>query len=374
MRKWIFIFIPLIFVYLSSEAQENVSCNQLLADAREAYSAGMVEIVPELLLPCLEPGGLTGTPKQEAYKLVINAYLFDYLPEEADSLMDRFVEEFPQYKTTIADPAEFSGLFESHLAALGITQAVVAMEPPEPEPVKEEEDKEIEKKTKVKVPFVYENSIGFLLGVNGSFPQITQRYSVGNPTGSVGSFGMMPGFQGGALINLVLNRSIEVTFGLVYSQTKFRFTDTPFPFTSYDYEETQSHLQIPASILFKLNPKTKGASIYLRLGIVGDFLLSASGQGTRTYEGSTDKVVVGKTTISDSRTRLNLLGDAGLGLRIPFEKSFLFMEAGFKAGFIKSNKAENRYRNDDLVWLLYHVDSDYWVMQFSFSAGMAWNL
>ena len=48
MRKWIFIFIPLILVYLSSEAQENVGCNQLLADAKEAYSAGMVEIVPEL--------------------------------------------------------------------------------------------------------------------------------------------------------------------------------------------------------------------------------------------------------------------------------------------------------------------------------------
>jgi len=373
MRKWIFIFISLIFVYLSSEAQENVGCNQLLADAREAYSAGMVEIVPELLLPCLEPGGLTGTPKQEAYKLVINAYLFDYLPEEADSLMDRFVEEFPQYKTTDADPAEFTGLFESHLAALGISQEVVAEEPSDPEPVKEEEQK-IEKKTKTKGPFIYENSIGFVLGVNGSFPQITERYSLGNPLGSEGSFGMMPGFQGGALLNLILNRSMEATFGLVYSQTKFRFTDTPFPFTSYDYEETQSHLRIPASILFKLNPETKGASIYLRLGIVGDYLLSASGQGTRTYEGSTDQVEVEETTISESRTRLNLLGDAGLGLRIPFEKSFMFVEAGFNAGIIKNNKAENRYKNDDLVWLLYHVDSDYWVMQFSFSAGMAWNL
>jgi len=373
MRKWIFIFIPLILVYLSSEAQQNVGCNQLLADAREAYSAGMVEIVPELLLPCLESDGLTGISKQEAYKLAINAYLFDYLPEEADDLMDRFVEEFPQYKTTDADLAEFTALFESHLAALGITQEVVVEEPSDPEPVKEE-DKESVKKVKIKTPFIYENSMGFSMGVNGSFPQITQRYSIGNPLGSVGSFEMMPGFQGDVIINLVLNKSMEATFGLVYSQAKFRFTDTPFPFTSYEYEETQSHLQIPASLLFKLNPKTKGASLYLRLGIIGDYLLSASGQGTRTYEGSTDQVVVEKTTISDSRTRLNLLGNAGIGLRIPFEKSFMFMEAGFNAGIIKSNKAENRYKNDDLVWLLYHVDSDYWLMQFNFNVGMAWNL
>ncbi len=370
MRKWIFIFFPLIFVYLSSEAQENVGCNQLLADAREAYSAGMVEIVPELLLPCLEPGGLTGTPKQEAYKLVINAYLFDYLPEEADSLMDRFVAEFPQYQTTGADPAEFTGLFESHLVAMGITEEVVTEDPADTEPVKEKS----EKKTKIKTPFVYENSMGFILGVNGSFPQIIERYSVGNPVNSEGSFGMMPGFQAGALMNLILNRSMEASFGLFYNQTKFRFTDTPFPFTSYDYEESQSHLQIPASIIFKLNPETNGASLYLRFGIVGDYLLSATGQGTRSYVGSTEQVVVGETTISDSRTRLNLLGNAGLGMRIPFEKSFMFMEAGFKAGLIKSNNAENRYKNDDLVWLLYHVDSDYRVLQFSFSAGMAWNL
>jgi hypothetical protein len=84
--------------------------------------------------------------------------------------------------------------------------------------------------------------------------------------------------------------------------------------------------------------------------------------------------VVEKTTISDSRTRLNLLGNAGLGLRIPFEKSFMFMEAGVNAGIIKSNTADYRYKNDDLVWLLYHVDSDYWLMQFNFSVGMAWNL
>lgn len=373
MRKWIFIFFPLIFLYLSSEAQQNVGCNQLLADAREAYAAGMVEIVPELLLPCLEPGGLTGTPKQEAYKLVINAYLFDYLPEEADSLMDQFVEEFPRYEPTESDPAEFTLLFESHLAALGVSKEIVTQIPDNPEPV-QNEAKKSERPARTKVPFVYENSMGFLLGANGSFPQIIERYSLGNPASSQGSFGMKPGFMVGAVMNLVLNKSMEACFGLVYNQSRFSFTDTPFPFTSYEYEETQSHLQIPASLLIKLNPKTKGSSLYLRLGIVGDYLLTANGQGTRNYLASTEQVVVDKTSLSDSRTRLNLLGEAGLGLRIPFEKSFMFLEAGFKAGLVKSNKPENRYQNDDLVWLLYHVDSDYRLLQFSFSAGMAWNL
>ena len=128
MRKWMIVFVPLIFFYLSSEAQENVSCNQLLEDAKEAYSAGMIEIVPELLLPCLEPGGLTGTAKLEAYKLVINAYLFDYLPVEADSLMDDFVAEYPGYITEDTDPAEFTHLFDAHKQALAAAGVVVEEE------------------------------------------------------------------------------------------------------------------------------------------------------------------------------------------------------------------------------------------------------
>ena len=127
MRKWILIFIPLFLWFQSSAAQDVVGCTQLLEDAKEAYSAGMVELVPELLLPCLESGGFTGTPKQEAYKLVINAYLFDYLPEEADSLMNDFVEDFPDYRARENDPAEFALLLETHLLAKGIDPSVFTM-------------------------------------------------------------------------------------------------------------------------------------------------------------------------------------------------------------------------------------------------------
>jgi len=372
MRKWMIIFVPLIFIYLSSEAQENVGCNQLLEDAKEAYSAGMVEIVPDLLLSCLEPGGLSGTAKMEAYKLVINAYLFDYLPEEADSLMDDFVMEYPGYIPEDSDPAEFTLLFEAHRQALadaGVKVQEVPDEEPEPE-----EKPDREKKTKRSTPFVYENSMGFLLGGTGTFPQIIERYSVGDPALSEGSFGLIPGFQGGMNLNLILNRSMEASFALIYNQTSFSFSDAPFSFTSYEYKESQSHLQVPASLLFKLNPDSKGACIYLRLGIVGDYLLSASASGTRTYEQALADVVVDKTTITDSRTRLNLLGMAGLGIRIPFEKSFLFFEARVTSGIFKSNKEENRYPNDDLLWLLYHVDSDFRTHQLSLSTGIAWNL
>lgn len=373
MRKWIFILIPLCIGYQSVIAQDLVGCTQLLEDAKEAYAAGMVELVPDLLLPCVESGNLTGNPRREAYKLLINAYLFDYLPEEADSLMNDFIDEFPDYRAQAADPSEFVLLLETQLRARGIdpSQALVS-------DVQVADDRDrvqpVESRVRYKPPFIYGNSMGFQMGGNMTMPWIVERYSIGDPALDEGSFGIAPGFQLGASMNLLLNQGIEASFGLQYNLTRFSYTASPLPFSTYDYNESQHHLQLPASILFKLNPESTGTSVYLRVGIVADYLLAASGDGTRSYSEALKDVVVEKTKITDSRARINLLGMAGLGVRIPFEKAFMFMEAGFTSGIFLVNRAENRYDNQDLTWLIYHVDSDFRSHQLGLSLGMAWNL
>ena len=373
MCKWILIIISLCLGCHSLVAQDVVGCTQLLEDAKEAYAAGMVELVPELLLPCIESGGMTGTTKQEAYKLLINAYLFDYLPEEADSLMDDFVEEFPDYRASASDASEFVLLLETHLRARGIDPNAVVISDDQrnqvTEPVRTSDTR-----ARYRTPFVYGNSMGFIVGSNGTFPQIIERYSFGDPAADKGSFGFAPGFQLGATMNLLLNDRLETSFGVLYNRTRFSFTSSPFLFSSYTYEESQDHLQIPAAMILKLNPETSGTSVYLRVGVVADYLLGASGAGTRSYTESLRDIVVEKTKIKDSRARMNLHGMAGLGVRIPFERAFLFLETRITSGLFLVNREENRYENQDLTWLLYHVDSDFRIHQVSFSAGIAWNL
>lgn len=367
MRKWILIFFSLTFGSLSMMAQDVVGCSQLLEDAKEAYAAGMVELVPELLLPCIESDGLSGTLKQDAYKLVINAYLFDYLPEEANSLMDDFVMDFPDYRAQASDPGEFALLLNSHLEAQGIDPNEVAVAEVETvtSPVQQ---------TKSKVPFEYGNSIGFLVGGNGSFPQMLEKYSMGNLAADGGKFGASYGFQMGATMNLMLSRIIDLGFDLLFSQSSFNYTATPFPFTTYVYEESQNHLQLPVSAIFRLNPNSPRVSIYLRAGLVADYMLSVTGSGTRSYEEELRDVTVEKTDMSEARSRINLHAMAGAGVRIPLEKSYIFMEARFSTGLLQINKGESRYLNQDLTWLLYHVDSDFRLNQLTISAGMAWNL
>lgn len=374
MRKWILIFFPLYLISQSLQAQDPVGCNQLYQDAREAYDAGMVEVVPELLLPCLESGGLTGRAKQEAYKLVINAYLFDFLPDEAGSLMERFVDDFPEYRAQDSDQAEFVLLLDAKLRERGIDPDQQQETDVEQEPVVREQPRQPTREVPVRPPFEYGSSMGFQLGILGSFPQMVERYSLGDPSLDEGSFGLLPGFQAGMVMNLRLGGAVETAFGLHFNRTSFSYTAIPLSFATYEYVEHQNHLQLPASFLFRLNPRSPRVSVYLRAGVVGDYLLSVSGSGIRSYEESLRDVEVDPVNIKEARASLNLSGLAGIGVRIPLENSFIFIESRFTSGIFLVNKADNRYDNQDLTWILYHVDSDFRMQQVSLLAGMAWNL
>lgn len=351
-----------------------MGCSYLFEDAKEAYSAGMVELVPELLLPCLESGGLEGTARLDAYKLVINAYLFDYLPVEADSLMIKFVAEFPDYLARNPDPAEFILLHGRHAQVAGPVVDTLNVDQ-EPDLYEGDDPDEYLKELKRKRRSGERiHSIGFSLGVNGTLPLMLEHYSLGDPSSDQGHFVLEPGFQGGIVVNLSLGEVVETSFGLRYNHAKFSYKATPFTYTSYKYLETGQHLQLPVSALIKLNSSSKSSLFYIRLGIVGDYLISSKGEGTRSFEESYRDVVVEKTDITNSREQINLHAMAGVGVRIPFERTFFFIEADYSIGGLVYNIGESRYQNSDLTWLLYHVDSDFILQQFAFSMGICWNL
>ncbi len=254
MPRRILIFLLLCLGIQSLSAQDLVDCTYLLEDAREAYDAGMVELVPELLLECIQANGLSGEAKKEAYKLVINSYIFDYFSAEADSLMDGFVRDFPEYRAQNSDPQEFVFLLDAHLSALGI----------DPNEVPEDSLTVIEdikppgyfaRRNITKGAGEYGNTIGFNVGATLSIPNTLEGYSVGDPGQDDSHFGILPGFQAGAEVNLNLNRKLEASFSLLYNLTRFSYSSSPLSFTSYRYVEAQNLVELPVSLIYKLNPK-----------------------------------------------------------------------------------------------------------------------
>lgn len=372
MSKRILLFFLLSLAYQTLTAQDVAGCTYLLEDAKEAYAGGMVELIPDLLLPCLGPDGLKGRPRRDAYKLVINAYLFDHLPQEAENLMNRFMAEYPDYRAGNSDPAEFVLLLNTQLIARGI----------DPDDLRDQTDETEGDSVRTrprrvkrdKVMGVSGNSLGFHVGVNGSIPYVVERYSFGDPAQDQGHFGIRPGFQLGAEVNYSLNERFEISSGLLYNRSSLKYSATPLTQVSYKYIENGNHLQLPVSAIFKLNPESEAISYYVRAGLVADYLFSAKGSGTRSSGQSGNEITVEKTDITSSRRQINLSILAGAGLRIPMNRSFFYAEARFTSGLLKANQAASRYPNNDLSWLLFHVDSDFRIHQIGICAGICWDI
>jgi hypothetical protein len=373
MPNRILIFLVLCLGIQTLIAQDLVDCTYLLEDASEAYDAGMVELVPELLLECIQSNGLSGEARKEAYRLVINSYLFDYLPAEADSLMDDFVREFPEYRAENSDPQEFVFLLDAHLIALGINPDLI---PEDTTAVVGDRGRTgyFSRRNITKGAGEFGNTVGFNVGATLSLPNTLEGYSVGDPTKDDSHFGPLPGFLVGAEGNLILNRKLEASFGLHYYLTRFSYSAIPLSSISYRYVEAQHQVLMPLSVVYKFNPENMKVCYYLRGGIAPSYLFHASGKGTRTYEDSQDDLTVEQTDVTESRVKFNLDGLLGGGARIPLNKAFIFAEIRLTSRILQANLEEDRYQNSDLTWLLYHVDSDFRVNQLSICGGICWDL
>ena len=370
MIKRILLFVLLAAAYQSVAAQDVAGCTYLLEDAKEAYGAGMVELIPDLLLPCLGPDGLTGGPRREAYKLVINAYLFDHMPQEADQMMGRFVEEYPSYRAGDTDPAEFVLLLNTHLVAKGIDPDDAVAE----EPGEETDDRRSRRPKRDKILGVSGHTFGFQVGGNVTYPQLIERYGTGSPVEDNGHFGLGPGFQLGATVNILLNEHFDISTDLIYNYTRFRYLATPLPYNPYTYRESGNHLQLPVSLVYKLNPEKSPMGYYIRAGLVADYLFSATGSGTRSNELSGSEYEVEKIGITAMRRQINASVMAGAGLRVPMNRAFFYAEVRVTSGILGANRTANRFPNNDLNWALYHVDSDFRVHQLGLCAGICWSV
>jgi hypothetical protein len=367
------LFLVLSLGYQILAAQEQVDCKYVIDDAREAYEAGMLELVPDLLNDCIKNNGLTGELRKEAYKLVINSYLFDYKLEEADTLMYNFVHEFPDYMAENSDPQEFVSLLNSHMKAMSLETEETPEDTVDIAAIQKAERKQNRINSR-RALNEFGNTVGFHAGSNFSVGKTLEGYSVGDPAGDQSHFGLLPGIILGGEGNLILNMRLEASIGLLYNLSRYSYKATPLSFTSYRYTEAQHQLLVPLSILYKLNPENRRYCYYLKGGIVPGYLLRASGSGTRSYDAPLEDVVVDRTNITESRNRFNLDILIGGGMRIPLKKAFFFLETFITSDILRANRAEGRYQNNDLTWLLYHVDSDFRVFQLSVSGGLCWDL
>jgi hypothetical protein len=181
----------------------------------------------------------------------------------------------------------------------------------------------------------------------------------------------------GAVMNLNLSRNLNLGLGLNFNRIHLYYAGKPFPFVNYQYDEYHNRIGIPVSLAVEFNPDSRTVG-YFRFGLTADYLLGASASAVRSYEESGDSffpdVEVESLSITDARIKLNLCGQAGMGLKYKTGNGIFFVEANFLYGLRNVNIGENRFDYQDLSWLIYHLDSDFRIHQLCLSAGLAWNL
>lgn len=113
MTKVFFFIAVLGFVSIASFGQ-TTSCTQILRLAQSTYEQGRLHEVPTILKSCLESGGFTDTEEVNAYKILINSYIYLEEPELADETMLKLLEADHFFKINEAvDPAEFIALYRT---------------------------------------------------------------------------------------------------------------------------------------------------------------------------------------------------------------------------------------------------------------------
>jgi hypothetical protein len=333
-----------LFLSISLSAQEG--CAFILEEAQEMFDAGLIETIPDRLAGCMEDG-FTKDEKLEAYKLIIQSYLFDDDMEQAESVMLEFLNEFPAYEPVATDPREFVVLKE-----LFDTRPVLM--------------------------------VGGSMGTNLTFPIVTDRVGIYNFNEYRGRY--TPGgagIQGAVRIERRIVPRINFFTELMYSNSRFDFyfdnDNEPQPFTGeitdfskIEYYETQNLVCLPAGATVFLNDGDLRP--YITVGFMPVFNVLVTADGLREYENTGDinppkPVIVQRVNVGSTRRTFNVSAFAGAGAKYKVGPGELFLDARFNVNLLNQVKPGSERVVQDLAFEIFYVSDNLLLNGLAVSAG-----
>ena len=336
MNKYLVCFAFTLWIALLpvvSCAQES-SCAVKLRQAQEQYNAGQIESVPGLLHTCLI-NGFTPEEKVQAFKLLINSYIFDDNLSRAEYYMLEFLKTYPEYTVVDTDPYEFVSL----LNQFGNRPR---------------------------------GSIGLRLGGNLPFIRVIEPFSVSPAEGASSDYSFtLPGFHAGFFYNINLSSRFEISIEPSFSQSTFVNKFKPFPLVNVECVEQQGRIGLPVSGLFVF-PGEK-FNIYARAGVKASYLLYGSQEIVRSYEGNIRPPVKGPSLdLEGERQKYNLWAFIGTGIRYKIPKAYFFLDIRYNYGvFDQVNNSARKNGSSESIWLYYLNQDRFSLDELSVSFGIA---
>jgi hypothetical protein len=295
-------------------------CSFTLSKAQKNYEAGVIEQIPQSLQPCIEKG-FTKEEKLQAYKLIIQCYLFDNNSAEAEKAMLNFLKKNPEYEILPTDQAEFVHLFKTYRT----------------------------------LPIA---SIGFIIGT--SIPNIRtialRSTANANDAGTYSSSGFS--YHAGLSFRRFIKSKVDINLEAIYNQTIYQYKNNQLAAsTSLNITETQTWVEFPLTAIYY--PYTfKKIIPYSRAGMNLKYMLGSSVDATRTT-GEVKDFTGPSNNFLKRRVPLQICAVLGAGISYNLPRGNLALDFRYNIGFLNQT-AKNRLdmNNLDTQFYYYLDESD----------------
>ncbi|HCT30972.1 MAG TPA: hypothetical protein DIW31_09625 [Bacteroidales bacterium] len=297
------LFISIFILYLSGVYAQN-TCGDQLKIAQRRFDDGLLEDIPQLLAGCMK-NGFTDEEKTNAYKLLIQTYLYNEQPEKADEVMLAFLKEFPNYVIAQNDPKEFINLHKTYRT----------------EPI-----------------FKIEVRLSGLLNM----ARIVEPNSTGNSSTVKTNYKPLVGV--GTELNYInrLSNDFDYSIGISFAFARYSYTSVPLAFTKVTGTYTDMYFGLPLSLRY--NFKYKRVNLFAKAGIEPVYLISSKVQLERKDE-AIDQPYNGTVDLTNLHRRFDVRPILAFGPTVKFGKGNLRLTVEIKFGFIGQLIDNNKYKN-----------------------------
>jgi hypothetical protein len=312
-------------------SQEAGSCAEKLKNAQALFARGQVEQVPLMLSECLK-SGFSREEYLDAYKLLIQSYMFEDKLLKADSAMLEFLKKNPEYELSPTDHSSFVHLFSEFIV-----------------------------KPVIQVSFHIGTNIPYLTFID-------PKFIFGEPGEST---------YNSELLNLYisleakfeLNKKMDLNIETAYSQLSFINVEKIPNNGTTTYTETQRRIEIPLSMTYNFKRFGK-LTPYGRLGFGP--ALSLGSIGTPEFKPSDINGYSLPALDIDragSRIKLDIFVQAGGGIKYKTRGGFFFTELRTNIGFFDQVIREGYSTEEQELARYFYADDDFNLNALNFTLG-----
>ena len=331
-------FLSILFFNGSLKAQD---CTETLTQARNSFNDGNIEVIPAMLEPCIK-SGFSKEEKVQAYKLLIQAYLFEDNIVEAEKTLLKLKKANPVYEIDYEnDVAEFISLFKEYQ-----TTAFLAFGP--------------------------------VFGLNSPIFQIIEPFS----TSSLTEDKYKPTYtrtgtniHGGLRIIYQPYQNIEIMFEPMYMSSSYQYLSTWEDWfgneVTIDFTESMSFLHFPVSVAYNYPVRD-----FIPYGFAGfDIAMMLKTEITTPIFTHDTEFEGSKIDLGEYRNTLSKNLVVGLGVKYKFlPLIYVFVEARDHIALDHMVVTTNRYSFDNERTGAYrNIDDDFKMYNFMINAGFVYS-